>query len=348
MILGFICAITHIFCHCANISEPTNINTITQLFNLNRQEVSLYIDNDDVLTGYSLDKSSNNYFAKENLVDSTEEDTDNDGIVNSIDIDDDNDGILDFHENIDSADFDNDGIPNQFDIDSDNDGILDYIEWQKEGSNIKYSFSDINQDGWDDAFDSNLGGNYYEQVDTDLDGMPDFLDLDSDDDDISDFIEAYDIDNDCFANCYKRESDLDKDGLDDNCDNVYGWNKKTNPMGSNAILPDNNKNGIRDWRDLTNYAPEGNETEAEAGEFELFVYPNPVQSNCTIMVPEMETAQNSTINVKLYNSSGALLLLKKVTSPTFVLDLTPYKKGTYFIHIHTENGNYHQKVLKSN
>lgn len=346
MKLGFICACLHIFCYYATSSEPVYKNTNTQYFTLASQELDSYVKAEQFLTVASSDElKPDNYLEASTLL-TSENDNDHDGIVDSIDVDDDNDGILDFHENLDTPDFDGDGIPNQFDIDSDNDGILDYTEWQKEGSSVSFSFTDVNKDGWDDAFDSNLGGEYYEQTDTDKDGKPDFLDTDSDDDGISDFIEAYDIDNDCFANCIKRESDLDSDGLDDNCDNVYGWDRKTNPMGSNALLPDNNLNGIRDWRDLTNYAPEGNDSEAEGEENKLFVYPNPVETTCTVMVPGMEMSQISTINLKLYNTNGALLLLKKITSPVFVLNLHQYKKGTYFIRVHTENGDYQQKVLK--
>ena len=108
-------------------------------------------------------------------------DTDCDGIINDDDVDDDNDGILDIDETL-TADIDNDGIPNYLDIDSDNDGILDNIEAQAEGNYVAPVWSDTDGDGWDDAYDPDNGGTYFDLADTDDDGTPDFLDLDTDDD----------------------------------------------------------------------------------------------------------------------------------------------------------------------
>jgi gliding motility-associated-like protein len=81
-------------------------------------------------------------------------------------------------------DSDGDGISDQFDFDSDNDGILDVVESQ--GQNfIALSNSDTNNDGIDNAFGSGLT-----PVDTDIDGIYDYLDLDSDNDGIHDLDES--------------------------------------------------------------------------------------------------------------------------------------------------------------
>jgi gliding motility-associated-like protein len=85
-------------------------------------------------------------------------------------------------------DSDGDGVFDQLDIDSDNDGIPDAIEAQ--GNNfITHTAVDLNKDGLSDAY-----GNGIFPVDTDLDasiaGVPDYLDLDSDNDGIYDLVES--------------------------------------------------------------------------------------------------------------------------------------------------------------
>jgi gliding motility-associated-like protein len=81
-------------------------------------------------------------------------------------------------------DSDNDGIPDQLDLDSDNDGIPDSVEAQ--GINLKaVSNIDTNHDGIDDAFGDGLIPS-----DFDNDAVPDYLDLDSDNDGIYDLTES--------------------------------------------------------------------------------------------------------------------------------------------------------------
>ena len=87
-----------------------------------------------------------------------------------------------------NPDRDNDGIPNRLDLDSDNDGIPDNIEAQ---TTLGYTApsSDNNNNGLADnyEFGATLG---LTPVDTDNDGTPDYLDADSDNDDILDHREA--------------------------------------------------------------------------------------------------------------------------------------------------------------
>lgn len=81
-------------------------------------------------------------------------------------------------------DSDGDGIADQNDADSDNDGIIDYIESQ--GQNVlALTHVDVNADGIDDAFGSGIA-----PVDTDNDGVSNYLDLDSDNDGIHDLDES--------------------------------------------------------------------------------------------------------------------------------------------------------------
>ncbi|MDX8339339.1 T9SS type A sorting domain-containing protein [Draconibacterium sp. IB214405] len=267
------------------------------------------------------------------LVIYVENDADCDQVVNSIDIDDDNDGILDVHEGDESVDTDGDGIPDCFDIDSDNDGITDFTEWQTEGYCKPLLLIDENGDGWDAAFDPDEGGDYYEQVDTDMDGIPDFQDYDSDGDGISDYIEAFDTNNDQVAELDFSNMDFDSDGLDNSCDTVNCALSRFNPMGSNSPLPDNDQNDIRDWRDPYNYIYIENPLYAKTGEDELFVYPNPVVDKCTLVLPENENTVTASNWLKIFDMKGSLQYMESFEGNVHELSLAHLKKGIYIVRI---------------
>ena len=184
-------------------------------------------------------------------------DSDNDGQPNYIDIDSDNDGIFDVEEggdgdldtngdgaidtadsgftdldgdgmdddseNTDIPDSDNDGLPNYLDLDSDNDGIYD-IEEGGDGD------LDTNQDGVIDSNDTGFADSDNDGMDdaseltpvteTDTDDLPNYLDIDSDNDGIQDVIEGGDGDLDTNGDGVIDENDtgfadVDGDGMDD-------------------------------------------------------------------------------------------------------------------------------------
>ena len=126
-------------------------------------------------------------------------------------------------------DSDLDGIPDQLDLDSDNDGIPDTTEAQINNS-VLFSNNDTNKNGLDNAFESG-----FTPIDTDTDGVPDYLDLDSDNDGVLDSVETG---NDLDADGIKNYRDLDSDGdlcldvieagfLDPNNDGLLGNNPIT-------------------------------------------------------------------------------------------------------------------------
>ncbi|MFH4968381.1 LamG-like jellyroll fold domain-containing protein [Gaetbulibacter sp. M240] len=88
-----------------------------------------------------------------------------------------------------AIDSDTDGVPDYLDLDSDDDGLPDNVEAQATQLYVVPGvFSDTNSNGMNDAFEvSNLS---MVPVDTDGDGMPDYLDPDSDDDGQSDLLEG--------------------------------------------------------------------------------------------------------------------------------------------------------------
>ncbi|WP_405409760.1 gliding motility-associated C-terminal domain-containing protein [Maribacter sp. Asnod1-A12] len=140
------------------------------------------------------------------------------------DLDSDNDGITDSFEDLNSdgdndpstdpTDTDGDGFPDYLDIDADGDGIPDNVEAQATAEYNPPSGIDANTNGLDDAYEANgLTGLF--PVDTDGDNLPDYLDEDSDNDNVLDAIEAHDYDHDGIADVVSIGSDKDNDGLDD-------------------------------------------------------------------------------------------------------------------------------------
>ncbi len=174
------------------------------------------IDTDfDGIPNY-LDTDSDN----DGIPDSVEQnkDSDGDGIADYQDLDSDNDGISDKQEGV--VDTDGDGTPNYLDLDSDGDGIKDawealpvYVANRDDNYDGKIDkngvFIDKNGNGWADISEGQSA------TDTDKDGIPDYLDLDSDNDCIPDAVElTNDPDNDNVQNY--RDTDSDGDGLSDN------------------------------------------------------------------------------------------------------------------------------------
>ncbi len=116
-------------------------------------------------------------------------------------------------------DTDNDGIVNSFDFDSDNDGIPDLIE--KNNAYITLSNIDANIDGLDDIFDATI-----KAIDTDTDGVFNFLDIDSDNDGIFDLEESG-----------HNLPDLDFNGIIDNANSLIGLNGFVDAL---ETIPDSN------------------------------------------------------------------------------------------------------------
>ena len=157
-------------------------------------------------------------------------DRDADGLSNRVDLDDDGDGISDLVEG--NLDTDNDGLVDSQDFDSDGDGLSDMFETNRPAA----LGQDMDQDGIDDQFDVDFTGgvdadldgvdDIFLIVDTDLDEIPDYLDLDSDNDTVSDAEEqllvalsGLDNDNDGLDDAVDVDStmgaDSNNDGLDD-------------------------------------------------------------------------------------------------------------------------------------
>ncbi len=172
-------------------------------------------------------------------------------INNCLDIDDDNDGIPDyveFNNPVALQDANANGIPNWNDptypgfVDNNLDGVNDNFDWGADSNNDGIpnyldptfpGFIDTNSDGVNDNSDK------------DLDGIPNNLDLDSDNDGIPDVVEAYGVDTngDGIIDNY---TDTDGDGFSQNVD---ANNTGVTGSGIGLGAPDFDGDGIPNYLD---------------------------------------------------------------------------------------------------
>ena len=180
-------------------------------------------------------------------------DTDGDGVPDLYDIDDDNDGIIDTAEGNGLDDSDNDGIVDSLDIDADNDGIPDNVEAQPTDSYVAPSGIDVDGNGLDDIYENNPGdGGGITPVNTDGTDLPDFLDTDSDNDNVPDRIEGNDANHDGIADVTLLNSDEDQDGLDDGyegADTNDGFDVNDEIDNPADDMPDTDGTEDADYRD---------------------------------------------------------------------------------------------------
>lgn len=280
-------------------------------------------------------KALGNVFIKivENAdLDNVPNDADLNDLPNYTDLDNDNDGLPDYLDGM-GTDTDNDGVPDNFDIDSDNDGITDNVEWQKENNYIEPSNIDANKNGWDDAYDPEMGGTCYDPVDTDRDGVPDMLDTDSDGDGRSDLLETSELGADDKAGIQLIFTDYDNDGLDDAFDLLVKGSNWQNSTASNCFLSDSNHNGVRDWRDNTSHL-----TSESA-----YIFPNPASESFQIFYPEIKYDQQ--LIVEIYNLKGQL---KKVYNAIHSSDRVPVQNlsnGSYIVNVTSDIFKHSQQIL---
>ncbi|MCB0647883.1 MAG: hypothetical protein KDC49_14540, partial [Saprospiraceae bacterium] len=216
-------------------------------------------DNDGVPNANDIDSDGDGLT---DVVESGGTDANNDGVADGGDSD--GDGIPDSADQFNGfgdagntdvpTNTDGTGGPNYVDIDSDDDGIVDVIEWQTTAGYIPPSGTDSDGDGLDDAFDddvNNFGdaGNNDTPTNTDGTDNPDYLDLNSDNTEQNDAVEAWDTNNDGTAETLPSGSDADGDGLDD----AYDTNDAAvNPTNGNTPSSFPNLDGgtpERDWRE---------------------------------------------------------------------------------------------------
>ena len=311
-----------------------------------------------------------------------------------VDLDADDDGIVDTFEdlNLDGdndpatnpTDTDGDGIPDYLDIDSDDDGIPDNVEAQTTADYLAPSGEDLNNNGLDDVYET--GGNLgIIPVDTDGDGIPDYVDTDSDNDNVPDNIEAHDHDQDGIPDVTFIGSDKDNDGLDDgyegytqidldvndeiddpfdNLPNTDGDSESdyrdTDDDDDNILTMDEDQNadGIYSNDDIdSDGTPDYLEPNFSEADIEVFnvVTPNGDGVHDVLTIRGIENFPNNTI--KIYNRWGVQVYMTKAyNSQGNVFDGTSEGRvtvdvdnklpvGTYFYILDFEDDNGNMKTL---
>ncbi len=236
-----------------SVAEPISV-----IFNTS-SPTSYAFPFDDAIKLFACQNSSNQ--AVNYTVNFCPNDSDGDGVQNSGDADTDNDGVMNSVESGNTLltanaegdligtpnDGDADGIPNRRDLDSDNDGLTDHYECggtddaDKDGE--VDSHADADADGLMEAYDTDEGGTPLVCPDTDGDGIADFLDINSDDQDGTDYEEqgGTDADGDGLPD---TTEDANRDGLLDIFDAERG--------GAPVVIKDSDGDGIPDQLDAGN------------------------------------------------------------------------------------------------
>lgn len=150
-------------------------------------------------------------------------------------------------------DSDNDGVSDLYDVDSDNDGILDIVENGNATLDSNHdgmiddgagNFPQVGENGFADILDPTITGILLPQTkDADLDNIPDYRDLDSDNDGINDDLEALYTDSD--GDGYIGTSPL----IVNECGAVVK-DAKNVIISYNFIPNDNDGDGIPNYLDL--------------------------------------------------------------------------------------------------
>ncbi len=233
-------------------------NPLTQPLDIDLDGIADHLDADTFLEdGNDSDQDNlNDYLECQQQIPCI--DSDLDGIPDYMDHDSDNNTVEDIYEPMPLQDTDGDGQLDYTDTDDDNDGILDIIEIS-DSSNLTIddydqdgilSFKDADEDRSDGNNDSDKDGLSDEIEcpitaacpDSDMDSVPNYMDLDSDNNGIDDQFEHLSL------------MDTDGDGLldyaDTNDDNDDKLDTQEIDDVSNPALNDIDQDGIASYKDF--------------------------------------------------------------------------------------------------
>jgi hypothetical protein len=187
--------------------------------------------------------------------------SDGDGVCDDKDTDSDNDAITNSQETFASAttqtrgavkfdmnDIDGDGVTNELDLDSDNDGLPDILEAGADFLDLDSDgqvddTTDVDLDGLADIVDPSQGADALTPPDTDGDGIPDTLDIDSDNDGKTDFEESGGVGDNDGDGLPDDKTDENRDGLLD----IFDPNRGGTPL----TIVDSNGDGLPDRLDAS-------------------------------------------------------------------------------------------------
>ncbi len=173
-------------------------------------------------------------------------------------------------------DTDGDGVRDHADLDSDNDGLNDVLEAGGVDVNgdgrldaLAPSAPDGDGDGLIDRADADTGGAPLAPADSDVDGRPDYRDLDSDNDARSDLVEGGSAGRDADDDGVVDGPDTDGDGIQDSVDGLatFGDAGSPAPPDNDAAMapntpdyldPDSDGNGVFDIASTPNASLDAN------------------------------------------------------------------------------------------
>ncbi|RTY87205.1 choice-of-anchor D domain-containing protein [Flavobacterium sp. RSP15] len=138
------------------------------------------------------------------------------------------------------CDLDNDGVADLFDLDADNDGIEDVIEvglgnLSNGKGKIDAAWADANGNGLHDNAESSAA---LPALDSDGDGIPNYIDLDSDNDSLFDVDESGTGNTNAVAGFINGDGDINGDGTGDGLDSETFRNKDTDGNGTIELFGD--------------------------------------------------------------------------------------------------------------
>lgn len=138
------------------------------------------------------------------------------------------------------CDLDNDGVADMFDLDADNDGIEDIIEvglgnLSNGKGKIDMAWADANGNGLHDSAESSAA---LPALDSDGDGIPNYLDLDSDNDSLFDVDESNAGNSNAIAGFINGDGDINGDGTGDGLDTEAFRSKDTDGNGTSELFGD--------------------------------------------------------------------------------------------------------------
>ncbi|MBV1888068.1 MAG: gliding motility-associated C-terminal domain-containing protein, partial [Urechidicola sp.] len=197
---------------------------------------------------------------------------------------------------------------NYLDIDADGDGIVDNIEGQPTDSYIAPNGA-IDTNGIDAAYLNGIS-----PVDTETDGIPDYIDINSDGDIRDDIIEGWDNDSDGIPEVIASNLDTDNDGLDNSFDNNDSQINPTNgqvptdfPNADNAATPE------RDWREIIAIVVLIDNVSITEGGDLIFTVILTTLNNNNILIPSA-----TPIDILFDTSDGT------ITSPMYNIAIAPF------------------------
>jgi gliding motility-associated-like protein len=187
---------------------------------------------------------------------------------------------------------------NYLDIDSDNDGIVDNIEAQASDS---YDYPSTNPDAKGMVYDSGLL-----PVDTEGDGIPDYMDDNADNDIRPDVLEGWDTDSNGTAEILPSGGDTDQDGLDNSFDaNDSAVNPTNSQIPQSFPNAENPATPELDWREVYGLRVVVNNDQVVEGNTLVFTFSLEDRNGHPITASNAPTSASQTdINIEVYTSDG--------------------------------------------